>query len=159
MKVCIKCGIEKEESCFEKCKTWLFRSCKECLKKRRKESVEAHRRKSSSEYQKDYNMRHPERYILSHIKSNAKIKGTEFSLTIEDIVIPEYCPILGVKLSPTGSSKHDLYAPSVDRIDNSKGYIKGNIQIVSRKANIMKNCATNEELLRFSQYFNNLLNN
>ena len=57
---------------------------------------------------------------------------------------PNKCPYLKIKLivgdrTPTNNS------PSLDRIDNSKGYVKSNVQIISRKANQIKNNATFEE--------------
>ena len=38
---------------------------------------------------------------------------------------------------------------SIDRIDNNKGYIKGNTQLVCRSANAMKLNMNQEELERF----------
>ena len=58
------------------------------------------------------------------------------------------CPILEVPLE-FGTKGNYEYSPSIDRIDNSKGYIKGNIQIISKKANSMKNSASLDELRKF----------
>lgn len=54
-----------------------------------------------------------------------------------------------VKILQVKSKDNYEYTPSIDRIDDSKGYIKGNIQIISKKANSMKNSATFEELTTF----------
>ena len=89
--------------------------------------------------------------ILSRIRRRAKSRKLEFNLTIEDIQIPEYCPILGIKLDIRGD-KDTL--PSVDRIDNSRGYTKDNIHVISNRANCIKRDATKEELKKLSDYFN-----
>lgn len=59
-----------------------------------------------------------------------------------ELLIPEYCPLLGTKLE-IGSGQN---SPSIDRIDSSKGYTLDNIWIISRRANTIKNDATLEEL-------------
>lgn len=86
--------------------------------------------------------------ILRKCRYRAEQRGLDFNLELEDIVIPKYCPILEVPFQ-FGSKDDYSYSPSIDRIDNSKGYIKGNIQIISMKANTMKNSATPEELYNF----------
>ncbi len=86
--------------------------------------------------------------ILSRVKSRAKLTGQYFNLDISDIVIPEFCPVLGIRLNPNpgkGSGYHNDSA-SVDRIDSSRGYEKGNIRVISNRANLLKNNATVEEL-------------
>jgi len=69
-------------------------------------------------------------------KRNAKDFGREFSITLDDIIIPEYCPLLGIKLDENAT--HTDHIPSIDRIDNNLGYTKDNIMIVSWRANRMK---------------------
>lgn len=97
----------------------------------------------------------PEEFILDRAKQSAQQRGLEFNLEIGDIIIPEYCPLLNVKLTFIYTQEdRDSYF-SIDRIDSSKGYIKGNVQIISLKANTMKNSATEEELITFAK---NILN-
>lgn len=81
-------------------------------------------------------------------KARAEKKGLEFNIEESDIVIPEICPILEVPLEFGTKTNYD-YSPSLDRIDNTKGYIKGNIQVISKKANTMKSSATLQELKTF----------
>lgn len=99
-----------------------------------------------------------EKYMLSSVKSNAKYRGISFSLKLEDINIPDVCPVLKCPIIREGGVKN-MYSPSIDRLDNSKGYHKDNIQVVSRLANIMKNCSTSEELHHFCNYHLERLSN
>lgn len=88
-----------------------------------------------------------ETYLMSKCKSRAKFLNREFNLTIEDFFIPPYCPALGYPLMRCrNGSVISEFTPSIDRIDNSKGYIKGNTIIVSHKANSMKGSKTLEDL-------------
>lgn len=75
-------------------------------------------------------------------------KGLDFTIEESDIVIPEICPLLGVPLK-FGNKEDYNYSPSLDRIDNTKGYIKGNVWVISKKANTMKSSATIGELQTF----------
>ena len=81
-------------------------------------------------------------------KQRAKKYNLDFDIQESDIIIPEKCPILEVPII-LGSKDNYEYTPSLDRIDNSKGYVKGNIQVISKKANSMKNSATYQELITF----------
>lgn len=83
--------------------------------------------------------------LLNYARRNAKRRGDECSLELKDIVIPEYCPVLGIKLQP-GSHSHQDCSPSVDRIDSTKGYTRDNVWIISARANRIKNNATIEEI-------------
>ena len=87
---------------------------------------------------------------VSTLKKSAIKRGINFSLTKEDIPTPTHCSYLGTELKYNNSTlKGD--SASVDRIDNSLGYVSGNIQTISNKANTMKNVATDEEIIQFSK--------
>ena len=85
--------------------------------------------------------------ILSNIHPYAGLGHLE-TRDDSDIIIPEKCPILEVPFV-LGSKGDYEYTPTIDRIDNSKGYTKDNIQVISKKANSMKNSASLEELKIF----------
>jgi hypothetical protein len=93
----------------------------------------------------------PEYLIWYRARESSKRGGKEFNLEVSDIVIPEYCPYLGIKITTDMDERHQSGYYSIDRIDNNKGYVKGNVQIISWLANTMKNKATIEELLVFSE--------
>ena len=101
-------------------------------------------------------MNKPDRFLLSRAKSRSKKKGLEFNIDITDIDVPIICPILGIPIikeykkgTKGGPSPN---SPSLDRIDNSKGYVKGNVRVISHKANTMKHNATSLELIRFAEW-------
>jgi hypothetical protein len=50
-----------------------------------------------------------------------------------------------------------MNAPSIDRIDNNKGYTKDNIMVISRRANILKKDATFDELITIGKFYERLL--
>lgn len=95
-------------------------------------------------------LENPERYLLKQAKKRSADKGHKFSLVLEDIVIPEKCPIMGVPMKYVAGEYSD-YSPSIDRIDSTKGYTKDNIQIISSIANRMKWNSTKEQLILFAK--------
>lgn len=101
------------------------------------------------EYIKDWYPKNIERNILYNAKKRAKSNGLDFNLTIDDIVIPLVCPVYKVPLV-VGDRR---YAPSLDRINNSQGYVKGNVVIVSRFANEVKRNATIAELKQLVDFY------
>lgn len=98
-------------------------------------------------------------YIIRNSKYCAKRRGIEFNLSYTDFELPKYCPILGLELEY--GAGHDGNSPqhaTLDRIDNSKGYVPGNIMIISRLANAMKNEASFDQLQKFNQNYSLLTN-
>lgn len=79
-----------------------------------------------------------ESQMLSSAKSRAKKKNIPFNLDITDIQIPKYCPILGIELKRNNNIENRDCSPSLDRIIPEKGYTKGNVWVISQKANFMK---------------------
>lgn len=90
----------------------------------------------------------------------ARRQGIEFDLEFDDIIWPELCPVLGIRLDYSYGTKGGhakKTSPSFDRIDPTKGYVKGNVIIVSLKANAIKQDASAEEVLRVGQFYQSLL--
>jgi hypothetical protein len=95
---------------------------------------------------------HPQ-MLLYQIKSRAKRDNIPFDLTVQDLVIPQCCPILGIPLS-VGQSKMHEGSPTVDRIQPHLGYVSGNVRVISFKANRLKSnmdIATLQSIIRYIQ--------
>jgi hypothetical protein len=77
---------------------------------------------------------------ITEAKRRAAKKGLYSDLTTNDVVIPDRCPLLDIPLAfgGYGSGVHTDNTPSLDRIDNTKGYTKDNVQVISWKANKLK---------------------
>ena len=180
MLACSKCGQTKPKDDFSVDKKRSYRdfrahSCKSCNKRSRDANRESLLKKKK-EYRianldadkarhKDYYLRNKNKilqeardffsdnrhiYLYKKSKERAKKAGIYHSLSPDDIVIPSHCPYLGIELTSTlGEGQLETNA-SLDRIDSSKGYFKENIQVISRKANTMKNNASQEELITFA---------
>lgn len=86
--------------------------------------------------------------MLRQIRAAAKTRGVFCNLTIEDIVIPAVCPVFGTPLARPGTTfaGDRNSAPSVDKMKPQLGYTKGNVAIISLKANRLKSNATAAEL-------------
>ena len=89
--------------------------------------------------------------LFNAAKKRAKDNNLDFDLELNDIILPKKCPILGIELKfNTNQAEDNSY--SIDRIDPCKGYIKNNIQIISFKANTIKNNASLLEIKKVYLY-------
>jgi hypothetical protein len=98
----------------------------------------------------------PKAYMLSRAKSRAKAEGLPFDITTDDFEIPEFCPVfpdLRLEFS-SGSSRPDN-TPSLDKVIPERGYVRGNVRVVSMRANRLKSDATLEELKAILAYIEN----
>ena len=84
--------------------------------------------------------------------------GVPFNITTKDITIPHECPVLGIPLI-VGAAKASDNSPSLDRVVPIFGYVKGNILVISNRANRIKNDATPTELEQVAKFFRNFMSN
>lgn len=134
-KICSKCQQEKPLDSYNKKRV----ECRNCQKIRRRE----------------YNL--TERAIkldmIKHARHRAKQNNLQFDLKIEDIPpLPEYCPVFPwIKLERSLNKATDN-SYTLDRIDNGKGYVKGNIKVISNRANSCKRDMNRQEVQALLEY-------
>ena len=105
----------------------------------------------SSEYARRRRKIDPIGPMINDARKRAERKGIDFDLDQSDLIVPPTCPVLGIELFVSGG-KRTANSPSLDRIDNSRGYIKSNVRVISFRANALKNDATIEELEKIVNY-------
>lgn len=92
---------------------------------------------------------------IVQLRAKAKKYGIDFNIDASDIPLPKKCPIFGIPLV-VGREGGRNSSPSVDRIDNSKGYVKGNVVVISTKANAMKREASLNDLRKIVKFYENI---
>lgn len=130
-KGCLECREVKEFACFTKNSQGRFgylSICRECRK---------------AESRKEYVDRSNEMALLRSAKNRSVLYNLPLNITVDDIIIPDTCPVLGIPLVRRSTRDN---APSLDRLIPEKGYVKGNINVVSMRANRLKSNATLHEL-------------
>ena len=105
--------------------------------------------------------RGPEKYWLNRILVTKKVPKPVRKKLLETLPTPKYCPMLGLELNYNGTgregwSRSDT-SPSLDQIKAQGGYIEGNIQVISWRANRIKNNSTPEELMLIANYMLKLI--
>ena len=94
--------------------------------------------------------------IVKDARRRAAKHGLPFSITTLDIyrLLPAdmMCPILRKPFQPPQNGKAGSYSITLDKIDPARGYVKGNIRLISKLANEMKSIATPEEIIAFCEY-------
>ena len=88
---------------------------------------------------------------LGTIKNKCSKRNVKFDITVDDLVFHSHCPALGIPLDYFNNTTSDN-SPSIDKIIPKKGYIKGNVQVISMRANRVKSNATLEDLMKISDY-------
>ena len=127
-------------------------------KEKRLEATRKHRRGNPEKYaakQAAYYDNNLDMYLLLVAKTRAKKTGLPFNLSREDVVVPTHCPVFGTPLIRGTRGFHES-SPSLDRIKPELGYVKGNIIVISFKANRMKQNATIEELEKLASFYRKL---
>lgn len=108
----------------------------------------ARRKRTSTENTRRWRSENPGRYLWLQARYRAKKRNVYFEITPKDVVVPDYCPVMGIRMVMGNGKKSGPTpnSPTLDRIDPSKGYTPENVWVISWRANILKGDATIEEL-------------
>lgn len=140
-RVCIECARVKKLD-------WAFNNQEKVNEKsrlRRMNNPEASKIYDYSRYRDD-----PSFKMLTAAKQRAKAKNLEFNIDIGDIIIPKFCPLLNIPIFVT-DNKVGANSPTIDRIKNELGYVKGNVIVISHIANRCKQNLNSTELFKLAE--------
>lgn len=125
--------------------------------KERHEKSNKVRYKKSIIYKREYRKKHWDRALLKGVKQRAKRYNLPVTITADDIIVPKYCPVLGIELKQANGRMNDA-SPTLDRINPSLGYIKGNVCVMSNRANRIKSDGTIEEHKKIVEFLEGIDN-
>lgn len=99
----------------------------------------------------DQDLYQAQRQKFRNKHAHARNVGWEWDLDFGDLEWPTHCPILGIELNYFAEGRQEN-SPSFDQIDAGKGYVRGNVQIISWRANRIKNNGTADEHRKIAEY-------
>lgn len=147
--------LQNKEKFNESSKQWYRKNGKERYQRNRDKILLSKKEyhKKHPEKRKNYNIKTQIHKLWYSAQRRALKNNIPFNITEQDIIsiVPKdsKCPVFNKEfVYGNGNS----FSMTLDKIIPEKGYIKGNIQIISRKANTMKNNATPEELILFGNW-------
>ena len=154
-KICSKCELEKQLEYFSKSKRGLLglrSNCKDCdkIRCRKWKKDNPNNIKATNDKRNNERRSNPSKAMLDRAKRRSVKQGINFDLEESDLQIPLICPVLNKEMLVSDSKVPNRYSPSLDKIKPELGYVKGNIQVISYKANTMKSDASGEELQAFA---------
>ena len=94
----------------------------------------------------------PQHYLWLLAKHRAKKNNIPFSIDESDIIIPEFCPVLGLKLIFSNGKHSTDASPTLDKFTPELGYVKGNITVISKRANRLKGDANYQEIKKLANW-------
>lgn len=99
-------------------------------------------------YMRDY-MRHrrletPGKTLWERARRRAQQSGVRFTITPRDIAVPSVCPALGIPIRI--GKQRSSSSPSLDRVIPKRGYVPGNVRVISDRANRLKSDLSPKEL-------------
>lgn len=163
-RTCIRCSAVKPLEDFLRCRTSAGgrrRCCKECYaragRERRAADPAAARAKdrawlaANREVIAARKAEDPGLHLWQQAQSRARKNGIPFDLVPTDIEVPLRCPALGIPLAP-GRGRAQPSSPTLDRVDNVRGYVAGNVQCISWRANAIKKNASLDELEKIVEW-------
>lgn len=168
-KKCTKCGIKKARKQFSRDKklaTGLKSQCKDCISKHQYEKRKncppdkEKERQVSIAWYANFKKNNPKecirRRLFHSAKKRAKLGNLPFNITKEDIVFGDFCPVFGTKFVYDANA-HCSISPSLDKIIPSKGYVKGNICVISFRANHIKSNVSLEDFQKLTRWYEGVL--
>lgn len=96
--------------------------------------------------------------MLRSAKARAKEFNLQFDIDLEylEFIATDHCPVDGLPFDWDRQLETDkslsLATPSLDRIDSSQGYVKGNVKIIGWKWNAKKSNMNLDDLLLLVEY-------
>lgn len=105
-------------------------------------------RECNAAYMRDYLWRRcqarPDWALWHRAKKRAADRGLRFDLVASEIIIPPTCPALGIPLRI--GKRRSPSSPSLDRIEPWRGYVSGNVRVISDRANRLKGARDLQQL-------------